>query len=304
MRISKKQTLGTIIAIILVTSMATMLIPQSNVTAEVINGVNYNKATADAINAGMTWDLNANASTTRLTLWNRYHDQIPTWVFSTISPNPLGVGQEFTMVIFNPQVPYQAQDTNNIRYKYHVVITKPDGTTETLPSSGSLTSDSTGTTYTKYTPEAIGNYSIMVVFEQLNWRFSTAGAGQDYYGVTFLSSNRTYIVNVQQEPVTSSAITYYPLPTEYWARPITGSTVRLTATLEAQTTEFRLRGLLQTVVIFCGLSQLRTVELSAETQMPFWAIEKDKSSTQDTNTKPECKTLQSSCTDVYTTKNH
>jgi hypothetical protein len=222
MRISKKQTLGTIIAIILVTSMATMLIPQSNVTAEVINGVNYNKATADAINAGMTWDLNANASTTRLTLWNRYHDQIPTWVFSTISPNPLGVGQEFTMVIFNPQVPYQAQDTNNIRYKYHVVITKPDGTTETLPSSGSLTSDSTGTTYTKYTPEAIGNYSIMVVFEQLNWRFSTAGAGQDYYGVTFLSSNRTYIVNVQQEPVTSSAITYYPLPTEYWARPIEG----------------------------------------------------------------------------------
>ena len=86
-----KQILATIIAIILVTSMATMLIPQSNVTAEVINGVNYNQATADAIHAGMHWDLNANASTIRLTLWNRYHDAIPTWVFSTITPNPVGV---------------------------------------------------------------------------------------------------------------------------------------------------------------------------------------------------------------------
>jgi len=212
--------------------MATAITPQSNVKAEVINGINYDQPTADAIKAGMTWDLNVNASTTRLLLWNRYQDKIPTWVFSTISPNPVGVGQEFTMVIFNPQVPYQAQDTNSIRYKYHVVITKPDGTTETLPSTGSLTSDSTGTTYSKYTPNQLGNYSVMVVFEQLNWRFkeaiaentsSTTGvAGRDYYGVTFLSSNRTYTVNVQQDPVTSNAITYYPLPAEYWTRPIEG----------------------------------------------------------------------------------
>ena len=103
-----KQIIATIIAIILVTSMATMLIPQSNVTAEVINGVNYNQPTADAIHAGMHWDLNANASTIRLTMWNRYHDAVPTWVFSTITPNPVGLGQEFTMIIFNPQVPYQA----------------------------------------------------------------------------------------------------------------------------------------------------------------------------------------------------
>ncbi len=232
MQIRKNKTIATIIAIILVTSMAIMLVPQPTATAEVINGINYNQATADAIKAGMHWDLNTNASTIRLTLWDRFHDAIPTWVFSTISPNPVGVGQEFSMVVFNPQVPYQAQDTNSIRYKYHVVITKPDGTTETLPSTGSLTSDSTGTTYTKYSPTQVGNYSVMVVFEQLNWLFSeaiagntssTSGvAGRDYYGVTFLSSNRTYTVTVQQDPVTSNAITYYPLPTEYWSRPIEG----------------------------------------------------------------------------------
>ncbi len=44
---------------------------------------------------------------------------------------------------------YGASDANDIRYKYHVDITKPDGTTERLPSSGSLVSDSTGTTYTQ-----------------------------------------------------------------------------------------------------------------------------------------------------------
>ena len=232
MQTTKNKTLATIIAIILVTSMATMLIPQQTATAEVINGINYNQATADAIKAGMHWDLNANASTIRLTLWNRYHDAIPTWVFSTISPNPVGVGQPFSMVIFNPQVPYQAQDTNSIRYKYHVVVTKPDGTSVTLPSSGSITSDSTGTTFTDYTPDQIGNYTVMIVFEQLNWRFSeaigsntsdtTLTAGRDYYGVTFLSSNRTYTETVQQDPVYSNAVSFYPLPTEYWSRPIEG----------------------------------------------------------------------------------
>ncbi len=217
--------MATIIAILLISSMATMLAPQPTVKGVVINGINYNQDTANAINAGMHWDLNANASAIRLTLWNRYHDAIPTWVFATISPNPVGVGQQFSIVLFNPQVPYQAQDTNDIRYKYHVVITKPDGTTETLPSSGSLTSDSTGTTYTKYTPEQLGNYSVMVVFEQLYWRwstFDTANAGQDYYGTTYLSSNRTYTVTVQQDPIASTQISYYPLPTEYWSRPIEG----------------------------------------------------------------------------------
>ncbi|MCW4002684.1 MAG: PQQ-binding-like beta-propeller repeat protein [Candidatus Bathyarchaeota archaeon] len=232
MQILKTKTMATIIAVILLTSMATMLAFQPTAKGEVINGINYNQATADAIKAGMRWDLNANASTIRLTLWNRYHDKIPTWVYSTISPNPVGVGQEFSMVIFNPQVPYQAQDTNSIRYRYHVEITKPDGAKERIPPSGSLVSDSTGTTYSKYSPDATGNYTVTVIFEQLDWLFpesigsntsSTTGtAGRDYYGVTFLSSNRTYTVTVQEDPVYPTAITYYPLPTEYWTRPIEG----------------------------------------------------------------------------------
>jgi hypothetical protein len=219
-KMQKNKILATIVAIILISSMAISLSAQSTASGEVINGINYNDATATAIKAGMHWDLNANASSTRFTLWERYQDRIPTWVYAIVSPNPVGVGQEFTMVIYNPQLPYQSSEGNDIRYKYHVDITKPDGTVERLPSSGSLTSDSTGTTYTKYTPDSVGNYSVMVVFEELYWRWSTSGAGRDYYGVTLLSSNRTYSVTVQQDPVTPNAVINYPLPTEYWSRPI------------------------------------------------------------------------------------
>jgi hypothetical protein len=68
----------------------------------------------------------------------------------------------------------------------------------------------------------------MLVFEELYWRWSTGPTGsnpnaaspRDYYGVTFLSSNRTYVVTVQQDPVNPQAITSYPLPAEYWTRPI------------------------------------------------------------------------------------
>ncbi|HLN90105.1 MAG TPA: PQQ-binding-like beta-propeller repeat protein [Candidatus Binatia bacterium] len=221
MQISKNKTIAAIITVILITSMATTLIPHLNVTGDVINGVNYNQATTDAIKAGMHWDLNANASSLRLDLWNRYQDKIPTWVYGVLTPNPDGVGQTFSMVIFNPQLQYQAQDTNDERYKYHVEITKPDGTKETLPSSGSLISDSTGTTYTSYTPDQVGNYTVKIVFEELYWRWNT-GSAADYYGITMLSSSRTYTITVQQDPVSPTAITSYPLPTEYWTRPIEG----------------------------------------------------------------------------------
>jgi len=210
------------ITILLIASIAITVQAETTVQAEVINGINYNQPTADAINAGMTWDLNANASATRLLMWTRYSDKVPTWVYSVVTPNPVGIEQEFTMVIFNPQVPYQAQETNSIRYKYHVDIIKPNGQTDRAPQSGSLVSDSTGSTYTNYTPDQLGNYTLNVVFEQLYWSWSTSGAGRDFYGVTLLGSNRTYTLTVQQERVEPIATTVYPLPTEYWSRPIEG----------------------------------------------------------------------------------
>ncbi len=222
----RSKSIAAILTVILISSIAIAILPTTSA---------YNSATKAAIDAGMHWDLkypngtDLDASATRLLMWNRYQDRVPTWVYSVITPNPVGVGQEFSMVIFNPQVPNGASEGNDIRYKYHVIVTDPNGKEERLPSSGSLVSDSTGTTYTKYSPTMTGNYSVMVVFEELYWRWTQSGGGGgfgfsvspiDYYGVTLLSSNRTYTVTVQEDPVTPTAVTNYPLPAEYWTRPI------------------------------------------------------------------------------------
>ena len=91
--------------------------------------------------------------------------------------------------------------------------------------NGVFVSDSTGSTYTAYTPDQVGNYSITVYFQQLQYLWNTTNGGGDnnYYGTTFKASNYTLIVSVQQDPV---SINGEPLiqsvPTEYWSRPIEG----------------------------------------------------------------------------------
>ncbi len=98
-----------VITMILVTSMAISIGSLQTTQAVVRNGINYNDATAAAIDAGMYWNgMNSNASANRLLLWTRFHDQIPTWTFGIASPNPVGVGQTFNVIMMNPQVPPNA----------------------------------------------------------------------------------------------------------------------------------------------------------------------------------------------------
>ena len=241
----KNKSMAILIVLILATSTAISIGSQQIPTAKAVvrNGINYDTATAAAIDAGMYWNgMNSNASASRLLLWTRFADKIPTWTFGIASPNPVGIGQTFNVIMMNPQVPPSALLTNSIRYQFDIVVTKPDGTTENLPTAGETSnlnvnggqggiangvfvSDSTGSTYTAYTPDQLGNYSFLVKFHQLQylWNSTNQGGDANYYGTTFLASNYTLIVNVQQEPV---AINGLPLiqsiPTEYWTRPIEG----------------------------------------------------------------------------------
>ncbi len=232
-----------VITMILVTSMAISIGSLQTTQAVVRNGINYNDATAAAIDAGMYWNgMNSNATANRLLLWTRFHDQIPTWTFGIASPNPVGVGQTFNVIMMNPQVPPNALLGNPIRYRFDLVVTKPDGTTENLPTTsgssglnvqggeggienGLFVSDSTGSTYTAYTPDQLGNYTFLVNFHQLQylWNSTNGGGSADYYGTTFLASNYTLTVNVQQEPVSINGLPIIQfMPTEYWTRPIEG----------------------------------------------------------------------------------
>jgi hypothetical protein len=230
----KNKVMATLITLILVTSLAISIGSIQTASA-------YNTATQDAIDAGMHWDLTSNAPANRLLLWSRFGDNIPTWTFGIASPNPVGQGQTFNLIMMNPQVPPNSLLTNDIRYEFTVSILKPDGTTETLPAPGQtagnvaggsggiangvFVSDSTGSTYTAYTPDQIGNYSITVFFHELyyRWNSGVGGGSNDYYGTTFLASNYTLTVRVQQEPVSINGLPIIqPVPTEYWARPIEG----------------------------------------------------------------------------------
>jgi glutamine cyclotransferase len=65
----KNKTMAIIIALILVTSIAISINGVSTTKAEIINGINYDAATATAIHQGMNWPgMNANASSISLPL--------------------------------------------------------------------------------------------------------------------------------------------------------------------------------------------------------------------------------------------
>lgn len=186
----------------------------------------WDTSTQAAIDAGMKWDFpgaaNYNASATRLVVWNRYHDRVPTRTYNVIAPNPVGLGQTFTVVYFQPIVPPDALLGNDIRYEYYNVITKPDGTIVRLPASGTTTSDPTGTNYFAYTADQLGNWTITTVFIEQMYRWYSSSTQRNFYGATLLSSNYTTTLTVQQEQVVPIGFTPTPLPTEYWTRPIEG----------------------------------------------------------------------------------
>lgn len=143
-------------------------------------------------------------------------NKIPTWCYVVACPNPVGVNQQLYILVFNPQVPPGATATNDIRYKYEVKITRPDGVTETY----SLTSDSTGGAFMLYTPTMVGNYTIFGKFLELFYRWNSTSTERMYYGTIFLSSNYTTTLVVQKEPIEFAFSKPFPLPDRYWARPI------------------------------------------------------------------------------------
>ena len=232
MQINKNKTMATLITIVLLTSMVITLVSIPTVSA------GYNTDTTSAMAAGMHWPPTQdsatnyrNASSTRLLMWNRWHDAVPTAVFISATPKPVGVGQEMTFIFFNPQVPTPSSD----KYLFTLTITKPDGTTETLPTTsstksytmavqdGKFVSDTTGSGWTTWVPTEVGNYSVTVKF----WGTSPVHTdptftNYDWWGVTLKESTYTTDFIVQQDIVQPAGWTDVPLPTEFWSRPIEG----------------------------------------------------------------------------------
>jgi hypothetical protein len=143
----------------------------------------------------------------------------PTWKINTyayvnVAPDTVGVGQRVFITMWSYFLLPSAALTNDIRMdNYKLNITTPSGKNVIL---GPFTADTTNTIYTTYTPDEIGQYSITLFYPDLVYHWSGTYQNDTFLGAT----SDPAILNVQQDPI--SATVEYPLPTEYWARPIEG----------------------------------------------------------------------------------
>jgi hypothetical protein len=149
--------------------------------------------------------------------------QIPTYSFIVVSPNPIGVGQTANVNFWVNLPPPTASAQYGDRWQnMTVIVTKPDGTKQTL---GPFTSDATGGTFTTFTPNAVGNYSFQMFFGGQTLTGSNPPPGPptsnpnlgDYYQP---SQSNIYTLAVQEEQIGYPSVA--PLPTSYWTRPIYG----------------------------------------------------------------------------------
>jgi PQQ-like domain len=140
---------------------------------------------------------------------------IPSFAYVSVAPTPVGVGQTVQVYMWVDTPLPNAVITNDIRrHGYTLTITKPDGSVVT--QNWDLITDTTGVQFYSYTPDQIGTYAIKFNYAGQNYTWSG-----DYLNDFFGAANATTTLTVQQDPL-PIPISTYPLPTEYWTRPIEG----------------------------------------------------------------------------------
>ncbi|HMK94717.1 MAG TPA: PQQ-binding-like beta-propeller repeat protein [Candidatus Limnocylindrales bacterium] len=139
----------------------------------------------------------------------------PTYLYTSVAPNPVGLGQTlfislfFTKPVASPVAGGAFLGTSLVYYTGMTInIVKPDGTNVTL---GPFTADATGGVGNiQYVPEALGNYTVQGFYP-----------GQSLTGTTI--SMLPSMSPAVQFTVQQAAIGGYvspSLPTNYWTRPI------------------------------------------------------------------------------------
>ncbi len=146
--------------------------------------------------------------------------EIPTYAYITAAPNPVGVDQQVTVFMFLTNYFYNSQYTNDYRFhNYKLTITSPTGhvTEETF----AYIADTTSAQATTFTPTEVGTYTLNFTYPGQTITADDQPEGSAYIGDVFLASSAQTTLIVQEEPI-PPAITSYPLPSEYWTRPIYG----------------------------------------------------------------------------------
>jgi len=145
-----------------------------------------------------------------------------TYAFIEVAPNPIGVEQTAFVIMWLDKVPPTAWGVGGERWEgFEVEITAPNGDTET---KGPYTSDPTSAAWFLYTPNQIGEYTFYFTFPgqvvDLFGPTGIPGFPSAFIDDPFLPSSATAILTVTDDQVTEPP--HYPLPSEYWTRPIEG----------------------------------------------------------------------------------
>jgi hypothetical protein len=152
---------------------------------------------------------------------------IQTYAYISVTPNPIGVGQTVNVIMWLDQVIDGASMSNDIRFKnYNLTVIQPDGSVNSTIFP--ICKDTTSAQYYAYTPASTGNYTFIFSFPGQVYTYTTPispmmggpAAPSAYINDTYLASSASTTLTVQSEQI--SVISSYPLPTEYWTRPIYG----------------------------------------------------------------------------------
>jgi outer membrane protein assembly factor BamB len=146
--------------------------------------------------------------------------QIPTFAYIVAAPNPVGVGQAVHVFMWL-NVPFTgAALTNDYRFhNYELSITDPNNKTTT--QNFDYISDPTSSQFIVLTPDKVGTYTFNFTFPGQDYDEYGHDPASAFVNDTYLASSASTTLTVQQEQL-PSPITSYPLPTQYWTRPIYG----------------------------------------------------------------------------------
>jgi hypothetical protein len=146
--------------------------------------------------------------------------QITTYAKVTIQPEIIGIGQSAMGYAFLGNAPLPGSlMTNSYRFHdYTVTITDPNG--EEKVYHWETVEDTTGVQMFRYTPTIVGQYNVTFEFGGMTLT-SADTATQASIGDVYLPSTGNCTFYAQEEPIFNFPDSY-PLPTEYWTRPIYG----------------------------------------------------------------------------------
>ncbi len=138
-----------------------------------------------------------------------------TYAISDAIPSTVGLGEE---VLLKCGITEALQSQAYGWIGIMITVTAPDGTTQEL---GPFTTDSTGSTYTLFTPNQAGRYNLTTHFPEQPMpvdTFALERMATVAKGTIMLASEESSYFTVTEEP--SPQYPSHALPTEYWSRPI------------------------------------------------------------------------------------